>query len=676
MNKWLLLAGFLFFGITRVAAYDGIVVHNSEQIINISDKLRYQELDSDSLQYWANHLDATGRQKNILYRQLMTKNTIIAYLNLMNKIDEELFIQLGNPSIDHIILADITSEKPKIIYKGGRKHKKYIDNVRFSKYLIDLNSKGGGQKTYALIISDDKPLGDLEINLGTLKKYLDDRPEINLLEGMFFGIFLLLVLYNLFQYFTIKDPSYIYFGLYAASLTLLFAIIKGYTIEYFLGELPNFEMYVKILICTSGVLAVFFTATFLKTIINTPRRHIWLMALAVFYAISSIIFLFGGNEMASKIVYYNTLFTIFFVISISITMWKRSYKTSSPFLIAWLVLLLGMVGSTMVESEWIEYNLLTENLLQFSALIHIVLLSFALANKIRVYIDKKNEAQEIALQTAIENEKLITHQKQLLETKVFERTKDLEQSIEALKKQEEELQEANEFKDKVFSVISHDLKSPVSTLTGLLELLRLNTLSAEEKSNIIDNLDVALKNTKYLLDNILIWANPKLSKEKKKSDFNIFSVAEEVCQLFSIQAQAKKIELVNQINRNIKINTDKDVIRLVLRNLVSNALKFTPSGGRVELDLERQGNNVILKVSDNGIGIHPDQLKRLFENNHHHSTRGTHNEKGTGLGLILCNEFLEKNDHKISVKSTEGKGTTFYIELNSVLDKRKEKIPA
>src|SRR5690606_27313844 len=173
----------------------------------------------------------------------------------------------------------------------------------------------------------------------------------------------------------------------------------------------------------------------------------------------------------------------------------------------------------------------------------------------------KNEAQEIALKTAMENEKLIIHQKQMLETKVFERTKDLEQSIETLKKQEEELKEANLFKDKVFSVISHDLKSPVSSLTGMLELLKLNSLSREEKSKIIENLDLALKSTKNLLENILIWANPKLGNGKQISRFDLQSIIDEVFQLFSLQAKAKKISLVSYVYPGIKVKTDKNVLR-------------------------------------------------------------------------------------------------------------------
>src|SRR5690606_24204166 len=150
----------------------------------------------------------------------------------------------------------------------------------------------------------------------------------------------------------------------------------------------------------------------------------------------------------------------------------------------------------------------------------------------------------------------------------------------------------------VFSVISHDLKSPVSSLTGMLELLKLNSLTKEEKMKIIENLDIALKNTKYLLENILVCANPKLGNGSQISKFQLYTIVDEVFQLFSTQANTKKISLVSNISTGIKIKADKNVLRLVLRNLISNALKFTSSGGKIEIDLKTLNLDVIISIKD------------------------------------------------------------------------------
>lgn len=656
-------------GFSFAKGYDGIVISNSDQIIDISDKIRYGEFHPE--EYDSIDFDFTEND-NILYKQVQNKKSIVAYFNLINNLDEDLYLQISNPSLDKLILVRQDGKNEEVIYRGGLHYKGYVDNIRLSKYLLDLGSKKGSQLSYALIVIDDKPLDNFTINIGTLKKYLDDKPGIYLLEGIFLGIFLLLVFYSLFQYFSIKDYSYIYFGFYSASLLLLFAVFKGYTIEYFLGKITHFYIYVKLLVCASGIIGVLFTTEFLKTIVNTPRRHMWLLSFVIFYIISAIMLLYGGGKSVDLLIYYNTIATIGFIIYVSFSRNKKGFKPALFYLIAWAILYSGILLTVLREQEIISYNLFTEHILQISILLHIITLSFALANKVKIYIDKKNEAQEIALKTAIENEKLITHQKQVLETKVFERTKDLEQSIAALKKQEEELKEANLFKDKVFSVISHDLKSPVSSLTGMLELLKLNTLSKEEKMKIIENLDFALKNTKYLLENILVWANPKLGNGSQISKFQLYSIVDEIFQLFSIQAKAKKIELISYISPDVKIKTEKNVLRLVLRNLISNALKFTSSGGKIEMNVEMAASDIIISVKDNGIGISESDRNRLFESNRHYSTRGTENEKGTGLGLILCKEFLEKNNGRIWVESQPGKGSTFYIALHNVLEKKYE----
>lgn len=651
--------------------YDGIIISNNEQIIDISDKIRYYHLETSDFDP-INHLGTDASK--ISQHSVKARRAVVAKFTMTNSLEEELFIQISNPAIDRLILVKDDGKEKKVIYEGGLDYKKYIDNIRLSKYLIDLKSKDEGQVSYTLFIVDDKPLENLSLNVGTLKKFFDDKPEINLLEGMFFGIFLLLVFYNLFQYFSIRDYSYIYFGFYSATLLLLFAVYKGYTIEYFLGEIPEFGKYVKLLVCAAGVVSLLFTMEFLKTVINTPRRHIWLLSFIIFYIISAVTLLFEGEQLANSIIYYNSVFAIIFIIFISLNRTRNGFKPALYYLMAWCILLVGIGTAVMREHELIPYNLFTEHILQFSVLAHTIVLSFAMANKVRIYIDKKNEAQEIALKTAMENEKLIIHQKQMLETKVFERTKDLEQSIETLKKQEEELKEANLFKDKVFSVISHDLKSPVSSLTGMLELLKLNSLSREEKSKIIENLDLALKSTKNLLENILIWANPKLGNGKQISRFDLQSIIDEVFQLFSLQAKAKKISLVSYVYPGIKVKTDKNVLRLVLRNLISNALKFTGSGGKIEVSIEIQNQNITLMIKDNGIGISEKDQQALFNRNRHYSTRGTENEKGTGLGLMLCKEFLEKSNGQISVKSHPGKGTTFFITLSKVLQKKLDKV--
>ena len=327
--------------------------------------------------------------------------------------------------------------------------------------------------------------------------------------------------------------------------------------------------------------------------------------------------------------------------------------------------MVGFILFITRENGLIEANFITGNILQISSTITILFMSFALSRKINVYIEKRNEAQTLVLKAAIENEKLISNQNQLLEAKVNQRTIDLEQTISTLSKQRRDLHEANSFKDKIFSIISHDMKSPISTLAGLLKLMKMKSLDENERGKVVDSLELTLKSTKILLDNILAWANK--NDKKEIDEIEVHGLVEEVFQLFTFQAETKKIQLINNVEEGFFISASKSMLQLVLRNLVSNALKFTEKNGTIEISIKQNYLNLLLFVKDNGVGMNNEVTSRLFEANNHVSTRGTENEKGTGLGLKLCKEFLDKYDGSLAVKSKVGEGSTFTVKLKNCI---------
>lgn len=605
--------------------------------------------------------------KKVSPSNYINANKVWAKFTFQNATNEKIYLQVANPNIDEIILYSINGKTlNKEVHTGVSQDNRLV-NMRQNKYFIELKNDNATPKTYILVVKDNKALGYIDFHISALRTFFEKNTSTILLQGMFYGIILFLCFYSLFQFYNIRDFSFVYFGLYALTIGLFFLLHKGYTFEYFLGELALKKQYEELLACAAGLLAILMTNIFLKTVINTPRKHLWLLCLNIFFIISALLYLFNASMLAPKILTYNTVLALVFILIISYSNIKNGFTPAIYFFWSWLIFAASLAIVELREMGVFHYNTFTNNILQVGGFIHISLLSFALAKKMRIIIDKKNEAQEVALKTAIENEKLITHQKQLLETKVFERTKDLEQSINTLKEQEEELKEASNFKDKVFSIISHDLKSPLSTLTGLMELLKLKSISEEEKGKILNNVDAALKNTRNLLENILAWANPKMKQQEQKSEVDAYAYVNEIFQLFRVQSDSKKINLRNNIDPGKTIYTEQNTYRLVLRNLISNALKFTPVGGEIKINLEEYREDVIVSVHDNGIGIQESMRKKLFENDNHFSTRGTENEKGTGIGLMLCKEFVEKNNGSIWAEKNEGKGTTFYVKLKNAL---------
>jgi signal transduction histidine kinase len=232
-----------------------------------------------------------------------------------------------------------------------------------------------------------------------------------------------------------------------------------------------------------------------------------------------------------------------------------------------------------------------------------------------------------------------------------------------MEKRSEELERLNQVKDKFFSIISHDLRSPINALAGLLDIIDKGALKPEEMHKHTKELKVRFNHTRTLLNNLLDWTLLQMDKlNLQAAKINLFRLVEENIQLLG-SVQEKKIEMINEVPSNAIGFADSNTINLVIRNLMTNAIKFTNDGGRVLIAAKEQGREWVVSVSDNGVGIKPEVLNILFDKTAPYTTRGTANEKGTGLGLILCKEFVEKNGGRIWVESEEDKGSTFYFTL-------------
>jgi signal transduction histidine kinase/ligand-binding sensor domain-containing protein len=231
-----------------------------------------------------------------------------------------------------------------------------------------------------------------------------------------------------------------------------------------------------------------------------------------------------------------------------------------------------------------------------------------------------------------------------------------------------ELNELNISKDKFFSIIAHDLKNPFSSIIGLSEIMKEEI--RESDRNTLENYAVMINNsavqTFRLLENLLEWANSQRGKILfDPKPFSLNEVLDEEFLILNDLALKKNIELKNKLGNDLTIFADKNMIKTVLRNLISNAIKFTSKNGEVNINASCVDKNVEISVSDNGIGMTKDIVAKLFRLDANLSTRGTENEKGTGLGLFLCKEFTYKHNGKILVESEPGKGSVFRLILPS-----------
>ncbi|MDQ7818171.1 MAG: PAS domain S-box protein [Melioribacteraceae bacterium] len=240
------------------------------------------------------------------------------------------------------------------------------------------------------------------------------------------------------------------------------------------------------------------------------------------------------------------------------------------------------------------------------------------------------------------------------------------QNAEAIKKYAVELNQLNATKDKFFSIIAHDLRNPFITILGFSELLLsdFNDLTDDEKTYYISEMHKSAEISHSLLQNLLQWSRAQTGKiEFNPTRISILNSVSQNTELLNSSAQKKQIELNGDIDTSIHVNADEDMLNTILRNLITNAIKFTPKGGKVSVSAEIKADMVEIIVNDTGVGMDENTRKKLFRLDETQTTAGTDNEAGTGLGLVLCKEFVERHGGQIRVESEPGNGSKFIFTL-------------
>lgn len=239
-----------------------------------------------------------------------------------------------------------------------------------------------------------------------------------------------------------------------------------------------------------------------------------------------------------------------------------------------------------------------------------------------------------------------------------------------LKISEKQLKELNATKDKLFSIIAHDLRSPFINIIGLSELILEKDIDFNESKKYIQILNSSAEKTLVLLDNLLNWAKSQTGQLHYNPKKILFSnVIVEIISLNKSPAETKNISLNYFTSTEIEVYADENMLKTVLRNIISNAIKFTNFGGQIEVFAILKQEHVEITISDNGIGMNEEKRKGLFDITSTTTIVGTANENGSGLGLVLCKEFVKKNYGKIWVESEEGKGSAFKFTLPFKKDK-------
>lgn len=254
-----------------------------------------------------------------------------------------------------------------------------------------------------------------------------------------------------------------------------------------------------------------------------------------------------------------------------------------------------------------------------------------------------------------------------LNNELWTKNRQIEMQSAEIMKKNSDLEQLNSLKDKLFIIISHDLRAPLQSLKGVLELINKSvTISVDEFKFLTRGVKTKVDLTYNLMENLLFWTRSQMTGFKiKPASVNVSSLVNECISLLHSFAEKKRIKISSQINNEHYVKADPDMLRLVIRNILMNAIKYSHEEGTIRINSRKNFNEIEISIIDSGVGMSQDEMSKLFSNQQNVSKVGTSNETGTGLGLLLCKEFVEMNNGRLWVISKPGVGSSFHFALSA-----------
>ena len=532
------------------------------------------------------------------------------------------------------------------------------------------------QDGYSLYHHDSQPLV-----VQPLARFERTNTQRLLWQGLFLGIILVMALYNLFIYFAVKDPSYLYYVLSLAGIGAYFSFYYGIGMEYVWPGAPLWDTYCFLIIVPfNGLMRIYFTKTYLHTSAIMPRTNkvlnalAWLCGGCMAAGITSYLLRIDVLGASINVIGILGTFVLFMMlISGLIAYYREKYEPAQYFIWANILLVIGGTLFIVREMHLIPDTFLTRYFVQIGTLIQVIVFALGLAsrfNQTRTLLAREIlEKERLALEREIEKKDLIESQKQELEHQVARQTKDLkvqntrlEDTVQQLRASELKLTQLNELKDKLFSIISHDLRNPLATMQSTLKLITEHhtKLTEEEKAQLSAEAQASLDNLNQLLYNLLQWSRSQMNLlQFKQEKIPLYPLLEKCKRVLQLNAHMKRIRIHVVAEEDLLVLADREMLEFVVRNLLSNAIKFSHRDSDVYVKASRQDEGVKIQVLDSGVGIHPSRIQKLLQLQASGTRRGTEKEKGTGLGLLISKDFIEKNGGRLEIESEPGKGSCF-----------------
>ena len=547
-------------------------------------------------------------------------------------INSPWLLEIPFPLLDYVALYSPDKNNDySVIYTGDRSpfSQRDLDTTDF---VFRLKPEQKSNVYYLHVKTKDSL--QVPLHLWSIDHFPKHNSYVSGMQGIYFGIMIVMILYNLFIYLSIRERSYLYYISYITTFTLFQASIQGYAFEHLW---PNQTNWANISIPFLGVLSLFFASLFARCILQThlliPRfdKGLILTATALFFTLPLVLFAHYDIGIIAALICTFVFFNLVLVIACLAAI--KGNRTAKVFVIAWGIFLISGVISMLGAVNILPIEYASQVALQVGSAIEVILLSMALADRINL----------------IEKEKVEIESK----------------SREILLQANVQLENSNRLKDEFIATISHEIRTPMNGVLGSAQLL-LDTNPDENQSLYIDTINRSGQTLLEILNNILDYSKIEADKlELEPVEFNLEEMINECADFFSVPASQNNIKLFVRIHRNTPKRIISDPVRFkqILLNLISNAFKFT-SRGQVVINVqlaENSNDQLYIEVEDSGCGLTYDQQNMLFQPFVQVDASSSREKGGTGLGLAISKKLTRLMQGNIGVHSLPGKGATFWF---------------
>ncbi|MFZ6014580.1 MAG: ATP-binding protein [Bacteroidota bacterium] len=504
----------------------------------------------------------------------------------------------------------------------------------------------------------------IDIRLHQAETILTAAKANTTMSYVFSGAVLVIVLCSFILYLFLHDGSYVWFGIYT---TCSYMMSNTVFLGYLFGERfplllldPN-VLQVYFILCPLSLL--WFSKAFFRSSMTKTWRNIY-YGLMLASVVCVVTIPFDPIINSDIILVYNIICVLMVAFYSAMAYVKHKFQPAGYFFIGFIVPI--VVAALIVLDYTGVMDVAGINLLAgFAFLVQSFILAIGVVMRfkkvnvdlLKVTLDKMHQEHEAQI-FKLKNTELRSH------NEIIEKQKT------QLADQARKLEELNGTKDKLLSVVAHDLRAPVVNLKSILSLLSERLITAEEFHGLSSKLKKDLEGAYEMLEDVLRWA--KSQQEglvPHPIDFDLRDLADEVVQLASSQAGEKNVKMKTSHENGSVVYADRDHVHIILRNLVSNAIKFARPDTEIKVAITENPDEIRITVADEGVGISEDAMSRIRDGLKINSTRGTFGEKGTGLGLLLCREFIQLNGGKFFVESQKDIGTTVSFTLPRAVEK-------